>query len=87
MAGCADDEWSVDRARKITISDGREICSSRDLLWIHAAVVVMVEGDQGPIGDHSDDAKASIGGRASDQVLHTCSVEELDVRHGKDFAH
>lgn len=50
-------------------------------------MVVVVEGDQCPIGDHADDADTSIGGWASDQVFHACGIEELDVWHGQDLAH
>lgn len=58
-----------------------------DGVRIHAALVVMVHGDESPVGDNTSDADLSIrASGASDEVLDRCGVEKLDVGESEDFA-
>ena len=46
-----------------------------DGVGVHAGLVVVVHGDEGPVGDNTSDANASVGILAGDQVFNRCSVE------------
>jgi hypothetical protein len=45
----------------------------------------MVHADQGPVSYHSGDADTTIGCWASDEVLNSCSVKQLDIREREDL--
>ena len=56
-----------------------------DGVGVHAGLVVVVHGDEGPVGDYARDADAAAAGvRAGDEVFDGGGVEELDVWEGED---
>lgn len=60
-----------------------------DGVGVHAGLVVVVHGDERPVGDDAGDLDGGgVGGRgvgARDQVFDAGGVEELDVGEGEDF--
>ena len=52
-----------------------------DDVGVHAGLGVVVEGDQGPVGDHTGNATV-----LDDQILSGEGVEELDVRTHEQLA-
>lgn len=57
-----------------------------DGVGVHAGLVVVVHGDEGPVGDDTGDADGAVGAvGAGDQVLDGGGVEELDVGEGEDL--
>ncbi len=49
-------------------------------------LVVMMHAHKCPVGDDTIELNASVSGLTRDQILHSCGVEELDVRELKHFA-
>lgn len=56
-----------------------------DGVGVHARLVVVVHGDQGPVGDDTSNSDGSVGILAGDEVLNGGGVEELDVRELEDL--
>jgi hypothetical protein len=59
-----------------------------DGVGVHAGVVVVVQGDEGPVDDHAGDLGVlgvTAGGGPGDQILDGGGVEELDVGEGEDL--
>jgi hypothetical protein len=60
-----------------------------DRVRVHAGLVIVVHGDEGPVGDHTSDAeRIGIGGSrigARDEILNRSGVEELDVGEREDL--
>ena len=51
-----------------------------DGVGVHAALVVVVHGDEGPVGYDTSDADLPIrASGAGDEVLDGCGVEELNI--------
>ncbi len=70
------------------VASGTDDNRGVDGVGVHARVVVVVEGDEGPVGNHTSDLDflcTSAGGGAGHQVLNTGGVEELDVGELKDL--
>lgn len=65
-------EWTI-------MSRGRDDDGSIDGVRVHARLIIMMHGDQGPVGDHSSDADGTIWQRASDKILDCRGVEQFDV--------
>jgi hypothetical protein len=57
-----------------------------DGVWVHAGLVVVVHGDECPVGDDTSNADlVRAGDGTCDEVFDGGSVEELDVGEGEDF--
>lgn len=54
-----------------------------DGVGVHAGLIVVMHGYQGPVCDDTCDADGSVWVGASDQVFDCCGVEELDVWEGQ----
>ena len=67
------------------MTSGRDDNWGVDGIGVHAGLIVVVHGDEGPVCDNSGDADGSIGGLAGDEIFNSGSVEEFDVREGEDF--
>lgn len=83
----ADEALGAESAERPVVArradDQRRVDSAR----VHARLVVVVHGHEGPVGDDAGDADAA-GGRfvaARDQVLDRGGVEELHVGEGQDL--
>ena len=51
-----------------------------DGVGVHAGLVVVVHGDEGPVGDDAGDAEfVHCGGGAGDEVFDGGGVEEFDI--------
>lgn len=53
-----------------------------DGIWIHAALVVMVHGNESPIGDDTSNSNCAISIGTSYEVLNSRGIEEFDIREG-----
>src|SRR5271168_5573853 len=47
----------------------------------------MMKRNKRPVGDHSDHPDTAILSWLSDQILNASRIEQLHIRHGKNFAH
>ena len=56
-----------------------------DGVGVHARLVVVVHGDEGPVCNNTDNAEESVGSLAGDEIFDGGGVEELDVGEGEDF--
>jgi len=56
------------------------------VLGVHAGLVVMVHGDEGPVGDNTSDLDGTIGVLAGDQVLNGGGVEQLHIGELENLA-
>ena len=67
------------------MTGGRDNERAIDRVRIHARLVVVVHGHEGPVCDHSSNADVALAVGASDEVLNTRGVEQLHVRELQDF--
>lgn len=80
--GHGDEALGGEGAEGAVVAGGGDHQRSVDSVGVHAGVVVVVQADQGPVGDNTSNADirgvAGVGW-ASDHVLNGGSVEKLDV--------
>ena len=67
------------------MTSGRNNDRGVDCVWVHARLVIVVHGNQGPIGHNTSDTESTIGVLSSDEIFDSGGVEELDVGEGEDF--
>ena len=61
------------------MAGGRDDDGRVDGVGVHAGLVVVMHGDERPVGDDAGDAKGAVRGAAGDEVFDGCGVElELD---------
>jgi hypothetical protein len=58
---------------------------SVDSVRVHARLVIVVHGDESPVGDNTGDAEGAICVGTGDEVFDRRGVEEFDVREGENF--
>ncbi|GAO45759.1 hypothetical protein G7K_0011-t1 [Saitoella complicata NRRL Y-17804] len=75
---------NTESTERSVVTSGRDNDRSRDGVGVHAGLVVVVEGDEGPVGDTSGNTETLLG-TAGDQVLNSGSVEQLDVGELQDL--
>jgi hypothetical protein len=56
-----------------------------DGVGVHARLVIVMQGYEGPVCDNTGNVDGSVRVLARDEVLDTSGVEELDVREGEYF--
>jgi len=63
------------------MSSGADDNRCIDGVGVHAGLVIMMHGDQGPVRDHASDPDDARGTRgAGDEVFNGRGIEEFDVR-------
>lgn len=56
-----------------------------DGVWVHAALIIVVHADEGPVGHNSRNLDLAIGLLAGDEILNSRGVKELDVGELQDL--
>ena len=83
----ADESLDGEGTERSVVASSADHQRGVDGVRVHAALVVVVHGDESPVGDDTGDAELTIRPRrASDEVLNSRGVEKLDIGEGQDFA-
>ncbi|KAH3677360.1 hypothetical protein OGATHE_000834 [Ogataea polymorpha] len=54
-----------------------------DGIWIHTRLIIMVHGNQSPVGNNTSNSGLTRISSSCDQILNTGSVEKLDIRQSQ----
>jgi hypothetical protein len=64
---------------------GGDYKGSINSVGIHAALVIVVHGDESPVRDDTSNPNGAIGSRTGDQVFDGCSIKKLDIGELEDL--
>jgi hypothetical protein len=67
------------------MTGGRDDDGGVDGVRVHAGLIIVVHGYEGPVGDDAGDAEGPVGVLTRDEVFNCGGVEEFDVGEGEDF--
>lgn len=66
------------------MTGGRDHYGCSDGIGVHARLRVVVERDEGPVGDDTKDALAALEVRADDEIFDCSCVQQDDIGKGQD---
>jgi hypothetical protein len=67
------------------VTSGRDDDWSVDCVGIHAGLIIVVHGNECPVGNHACNTESTVVVLAGDKVFNGGGIEELDVWECEDF--